>query len=71
MEIHPNRHLQRYGLRPSTECVYRDIKSDDWQWHNTRLLDPQRAERMQVSHCSINQMDGNSWWRNRKPISSP
>lgn len=35
-----------YGLRPSTECVYRDIKSDGWQWHNTRLLDPQRAERL-------------------------
>jgi hypothetical protein len=35
-----------YGLRPSTECVYRDLKSDGWQWHNTRLLDPQRAERL-------------------------
>jgi hypothetical protein len=35
-----------YGLRPSTECVYRDIKSDGWQWHNTRLLDPKRAERL-------------------------
>jgi hypothetical protein len=35
-----------YGLRPSTECVYRDLKSDGWQWHNTRLLDPKRAERL-------------------------
>lgn len=35
-----------YGLRPSTECVYRDVKSDGWHWHNTRLLDPQRAERL-------------------------
>ncbi len=35
-----------YGLRPSTECVYRDIKSDGWQWQNTRLFDPQRAERI-------------------------
>jgi hypothetical protein len=35
-----------YGLRPSTECVYRDLKSDGWQWQNTRLLDPQRAERL-------------------------
>ncbi|MFS0520197.1 endonuclease, partial [Nostoc sp. UIC 10607] len=35
-----------YGLRPSTECVYRDIKSDGWQWHNTRLLYPKRAERL-------------------------
>ncbi|WP_238707321.1 transposase [Microcystis aeruginosa] len=30
-----------YGLRPSTECVYRDLKSDGWQWQKTRLLDPQ------------------------------
>lgn len=35
-----------YGLRASTECVYRDLKSDGWQWHHTRLLDPQRAERL-------------------------
>lgn len=35
-----------YGLRASTECVYRDLKSDGWQWHNTRLLDPKRAERI-------------------------
>ena len=35
-----------YGLRPSTECVYRDLKSDGWQWQNTRLLDPERAERL-------------------------
>jgi Transposase DDE domain len=35
-----------YGLRSSTECVYRDLKSDGWKWHHTRLLDPQRAERL-------------------------
>lgn len=35
-----------YGLRPSTECFYRDLKSDGWQWQNTRLLSPQRAERL-------------------------
>ena len=35
-----------YGLRSCTECVYRDLKSDGWQWHHTRLLLPQRAERM-------------------------
>lgn len=35
-----------YGLRSSTECVYRDLKSDGWQWHHTRLLDPHRAERL-------------------------
>jgi hypothetical protein len=35
-----------YGLRSTTECVYRDIKSDGWQWQNTRLLDPTRAERV-------------------------
>jgi len=35
-----------YGLRSSTECVYRDLKSDGWQWHRTRLLDAHRAERL-------------------------
>ncbi len=35
-----------YGLRSSTECVYRDLKSDGWQWHHTRLLDANRAERL-------------------------
>jgi hypothetical protein len=35
-----------YGLRSSTECVYRDLKSDGWQWHHTRLLDAYRAERL-------------------------
>lgn len=35
-----------YGLRSGTECVYRDLKSDGWQWHRTRLLDPKRAERL-------------------------
>jgi hypothetical protein len=35
-----------YRLRSSTECVYRDIKSDGWQWQHTRLLDPNRAERL-------------------------
>ncbi|CCI14156.1 hypothetical protein MICAE_2400002 [Microcystis aeruginosa PCC 9806] len=30
----------------STECVYRDLKSEGWQWQNSRLLDPQRAERL-------------------------
>ncbi|GCL50805.1 hypothetical protein NIES3804_23760 [Microcystis aeruginosa NIES-3804] len=35
-----------HGLCSSTECVYRDLKSDSWQWQNTRLLDPPRAERL-------------------------
>lgn len=35
-----------YGLRSTTECVYRDLKSDGWQWHNTRLIEPSRAERL-------------------------
>jgi len=34
-----------YGLRSWIECSYRDLKTDGWQWHKTRLTDPQRAER--------------------------
>jgi hypothetical protein len=35
-----------YGLRSTTECVYRDIKSDGWRWQRTRLTAPDRAERL-------------------------
>jgi hypothetical protein len=35
-----------YSLRSWIECSYRDCKSDGWQWHNTRLRDPKRAERL-------------------------
>lgn len=34
-----------YGFRSWIECSYRDIKSDGWQWHKTRLRQPNRAER--------------------------
>ena len=29
----------------AVECSYRDVKSDGWQWHKTRLRQPDRAER--------------------------
>lgn len=35
-----------YGWRAWIECSYRDLKSDGWRWQNTRLHDPQRAERL-------------------------
>ena len=35
-----------YGLRSWIESSYRDIKSDGWQWHKTRLREPARAERL-------------------------
>jgi hypothetical protein len=34
-----------YGFRSWIECSYRDVKSDGWQWHKTRLREPDRAER--------------------------
>lgn len=34
-----------YGFRSWIECSYRDVKSDGWQWHKTRLRQPDRAER--------------------------
>lgn len=34
-----------YGFRAWIECSYRDLKSDGWQWHHTRLRNPERAER--------------------------
>ncbi|MDJ0678004.1 MAG: transposase [Calothrix sp. MO_167.B42] len=35
-----------YSLRIEIECSYRDVKSDGWQWHKTRLTDPKKAERL-------------------------
>ena len=35
-----------YGFRSWIESGYRDFKSDGWLWHNTRLLNPNRAERL-------------------------
>ena len=35
-----------YGFRSWIESSYRDIKSDGWQWHKTRLREPARAERL-------------------------
>ncbi|MDJ0577858.1 MAG: transposase [Xenococcaceae cyanobacterium MO_234.B1] len=34
-----------YGFRSWIECSYRDVKSDGWQWHKTRLRQPDRSER--------------------------
>ena len=33
-------------MRSWIECSYRDFKSDGWQWHKTRISDPNRAERL-------------------------
>ena len=35
-----------YGFRSWIESSYRDLKSDGWQWHKTRLREPARAERI-------------------------
>ena len=35
-----------YGFRSWIECSYRDIKSDGFGWHKTRLRQPDRAERL-------------------------
>ena len=35
-----------YGFRSWIESSYRDVKSDGWQWHKTRLREPARAERL-------------------------
>jgi hypothetical protein len=40
-----NADVNWYGFRSWIECSYRDVKSDGWQWHKTRLQQPDRAER--------------------------
>lgn len=37
--------IRWYGFRSWIECSYRDVKSDGFGWHKTRLRQPERAER--------------------------
>lgn len=40
-----NADISWYGFRAWIECSYRDLKSDGFRWHKTRLQLPDRAER--------------------------
>lgn len=40
-----NADVSWYGFRSWIECSYRDLKSDGFGWHKTRLRQPDRAER--------------------------
>lgn len=35
-----------YGMRPWIEHGFRSIKRGGWQWHNTRMTNPERATRL-------------------------
>ena len=35
-----------YGLRAWIECGYKDSKRGGWQWHQTKMVTPARAERL-------------------------
>ncbi len=43
------------------ESSYRDVKSDGWQWHKTRLREPARAERLWLAMAVATLTDCNSW----------
>ena len=34
-----------YGMRSWIECLFKDTKRGGWQWHQTKMSDPKRAER--------------------------
>lgn len=34
-----------YGMRSWIECLFKDSKRGGWQWHQTKITDPKRAER--------------------------
>jgi len=38
-----------YGMRSWIEDGFKDLKSDGWQWQNTRMSDPARATRLWVA----------------------
>ncbi|HZB96748.1 MAG TPA: hypothetical protein VE268_12390 [Herpetosiphonaceae bacterium] len=35
-----------YGLRAWIECGFKDSKRGGWQWHQTKMTNPARAERL-------------------------
>lgn len=35
-----------YAMRPWIECGFKDVKRGGWQWQQTRITDPERAERL-------------------------
>ncbi|MEG3934305.1 endonuclease [Microcoleus sp. T2B6] len=35
-----------YGMRAWIECGFKDTKRGGWQWHQTKMTDPARAERL-------------------------
>ncbi|NEP08886.1 MAG: hypothetical protein F6K14_01260 [Symploca sp. SIO2C1] len=39
---------------PDGKSSYRDVKSDGWQWHKTRLREPARAERIWLAMAVAN-----------------
>jgi len=50
-----------YSFRSWIESSYRDVKSDGWQWHKTRLREPARAERIWLAMAVATLTDCNSW----------
>lgn len=34
-----------YGMRSWIECLFQDVKRGGWQWHQTKMTSPERAER--------------------------
>lgn len=35
-----------YGMRTWIECMFRSTKRGGWQWHQTKMTDPERASRL-------------------------
>ena len=57
-----NADISWYGFRSWIECSYRDFKSDGWQWHKTRLRQPDRAERHWLAQSlRLRSSSGDDW----------
>ncbi len=55
--------IRWYGFRSWIECSYRDVKSDGWLWHKTRLRQPDRAERHWLAQSQRLRSSSNDDWR--------
>lgn len=62
-----------YGLRVWVELGFRVLKSIAWRWHKSRLVDPQRAERLwlALALATVWTLAYGTWAEDRQPVSPP
>ena len=51
-----------YGMRSWIECLFKDMKRGGFGWHHTKMIDPQRAERLWLAIAVATLYKREFWW---------